>query len=128
MGERRGSWLGLVLAAVSLATGCATPAEDDGARRLAALEAEGHELDEALDTVETRLLGNQALLMTWQELGRRHQQVSALHCQNAETHMAAILKHYQRQERKARNLKRRVAAVDSSVLASGKKASKRGRN
>ena len=127
MGERRGSWLGLVVAAVSLATGCATPPEDDGAQRLAALEAEGRQMDEALDTVETRLLGNQAQLMTWQELGRRHQQVSALHCQNSETHMEAILKHYQRQEEKARGLKRRVAAVDSSMLTSGK-APKRSRN
>lgn len=126
MGERRGGWLGLVLAAVSLATGCAEP-PGDGAERLAVLEAEAQQMDEALDDVETRLLGNQATLMTWQELGRRHQQVSALHCQNSETHMAAILKHYQRQEQKARNLKRRVAAVDSSMLTSGK-APKRSRN
>lgn len=126
MGERRGGWLGLVLAAVSLATGCAEP-PDDGAERLAVLEVEARQLDEALDTVETRLLGNQAALMTWQELGRRHKQVSALHCQNSDTHMQAILKHYKRQEEKARNLKRRVAAVDSSMLTSGK-APKRSRN
>lgn len=126
MGERRGGWLGLVLAAVSLATGCAEPPAD-GAERLAVLEVEARQMDEALDTVETRLLGNQAALMTWQELGRRHQQVSALHCQNSDTHMQAILKHYQRQEEKARNMKRRVAAVDSSMLTSGK-APKRSRN
>lgn len=126
MGERRGGWLGLVLAAVALSTGCAEP-PSDGAERLAALEAEGKQMDQALDDVETRLLGNQAQLMTWQELGRRHKQVSALHCQNADTHMEAILKHYQRQEEKTRGLKRRVAAVDSSMLTSGK-APKRSRN
>jgi hypothetical protein len=91
------------------------------------LEVEARQMDEALDTVETRLLGNQAALMTWQELGRRHKQVSALHCQNSDTHMEAILKHYQRQEEKARNMKRRVAAVDSAMLTSGK-APKRSRN
>lgn len=126
MGERRGGWLGLVLAAVALSTGCAEP-PGDGAERLAALEAEGRQMDQALDDVETRLLGNQAQLMTWQELGRRHKQVSALHCQNSDAHMEAILKHYQRQEEKTRNLKRRVAAVDSSMLTSGK-APKRSRN
>jgi hypothetical protein len=126
MGERRVKWLGLVLAAVSLSTGCAEPPAD-GAERLAALEAEAKQMDEVLDTVETRLLGNQAHLMLWQEMGRRHQQVSALHCQNSDTHMEAILKHYKRQEEKARGMKRRVAAVDSSMLTSGK-APKRSRN
>src|SRR5688572_7751694 len=112
MGERWGKWLGLVVAAVSLSTGCATPAEDDGAARLAALEAEAEEMDAALDMVETRLLGNQAMLMTWQELGRRHKQVSALHCQHSDKHLEAIVTHYKKQEDKARSLKRRVAAVD----------------
>ena len=74
-----------------------------------------------------RLLGNQAMLMTWQELGRRHKQVSALHCKHSDTHLEAIVKHYQKQEDKARGLKRRVAAVDTAVLTSGK-APKRSRN
>lgn len=127
MGERRGRWLGLVVAAVSLSTGCvASP--DDGAERLAVLEAEARELDEALDTVETRLLGNQAALLMWQELGRRHQSVSALHCQHSEKHLEAMARHYAYQEEKARKLrKRRLATVDASVLASGK-ARPRSRN
>jgi hypothetical protein len=127
MGERRGRWLGLVFAAVTLSTGCETP-PDDGPARLAALEAEAREMDEALDTVETRLLGNQASLLMWQELGRRHKQVSAVHCQHADAHLEAIVNHYKKQEEKARGLKkRRVAAVDSAVLTSGK-APKRSRN
>ncbi|WP_164011817.1 hypothetical protein [Pyxidicoccus trucidator] len=130
MGIRR-MWLGLGVAAVglSLGTGCMSPSSESE-ERLAALEAEAEELDVALDDVEERLLGNQAMLQTWQEMGRRHQQVTQLHCQTADTHLMALMKHYDKQEEKARQMKRRrgtVAAVDSSVLTSGK-APKRGNN
>ena len=124
-------WLGLTVAAVglSLGTGCMSPSPEAEAR-LAALEAEGEEMDTALDTVEARLLGNQAMLQTWQELGRRHQEVTQLHCQTSDAHLVAMMKHYNKQEEKGRQLRRRrsgVAAVDSTVLTSGK-ASKRRNN
>lgn len=127
MGIRR-KWLGVSMAAVGLllGTGCSGPSPEDEAR-LAALEAEGEEMDSALDSVEERLLGNQAMLQTWQELGRRHQDVTQLHCQSADSHMVALMKHFEKQEEKGRQLRRRgrgVAAVDT-VLTSGK-ASKRG--
>jgi hypothetical protein len=130
VGIRR-MWLGLTVAAVglSLGTGCMSPSPE-AEERLAALEAEAEEMDVALDDVEERLLGNQAMLQTWQEMGRRHQQVTQLHCQTADTHLMALMKHYDKQEEKARQMKRRrgtVAAVDSSVLTSGK-APKRGNN
>jgi hypothetical protein len=78
-------------------------------------------MDAALDTVEERLLGNQARVHLWQELGRRHQHVSAIHCQHADNHTKAILAHHEKQTEKARQLKkrRRLAAVDSTVLTSG---------
>lgn len=128
----RRTWLGLALAAVGLSvgTGCMSPPPEAEAR-LAALEAEGEEMDSALDSVEERLLGNQAMLQTWQELGRRHQEVTQLHCQTADAHLVALMKHYDKQEQKGRQLRRRrsngVAAVDSTVLTSGK-APKRGNN
>ncbi len=126
--RRRGLWLGLAFIGVSLSTGCATTPPADAEARLAALETEAEQLDAALDNVETRLLGNQATLMMWQELGRRHKQVSAVHCQHANSQMEAIVKHHNRQEEKARQLKRRrVAAVDSAVLTRGK-GTKRSRN
>ncbi|GEM_PF-940370 len=123
MGIRR-MWLGLAMAAVGLClgTGCMSPSEEAEAR-LAALEAEAEEMDVVLDSVEERLLGNQAMLQTWQEMGRRHQQVTQLHCQTSDAHLMALVQHYDKQEEKARQLKRRrgtVAAVDSSVLTSGK--------
>jgi hypothetical protein len=109
--------------ALALASGCAEPPPDAEAR-LAALEAEGKKMDEALDTVEERLLGNQARMHLWQELGERHKAVSAIHCKHADANLAAMLEHQEKQEQKARKLKRRrhVASVDAMVLTSGKAA------
>lgn len=130
MGIRR-KWLGVSMTAavgLLLGTGCMSPSPE-AEQRLAALEAEGEEMDTALDSVEERLLGNQAMLQTWQELGRRHQDVTQLHCQTADAHLVALMKHYEKQEAKGRQLKRRrsVASVDSTVLTSGK-APKRSAN
>ncbi|NOJ80571.1 MULTISPECIES: hypothetical protein [Myxococcus] len=122
MGIRR-RWLGLSMAmGLSLGTGCMSPSQE-AQERLAALEAEGEAMDAVLDSVEERLLGNQAMLQTWQELGRRHQQVTQLHCETSDPHMVAMMKHYKKQEDRARQLKRRgsgVASVDKAVLTSGK--------
>jgi hypothetical protein len=117
----------MAAAGLLFGTGCSS-SSSEAEQRLAALEAEGEEMDNALDTVEERLLGNQAMLQTWQELGRRHQDVTQLHCQTADPHMVALMKHYEKQEEKGRQLKRRrsVAAVDT-VLTSGK-APKRSAN
>lgn len=114
--------LGLA-AAVGLAvtTGCGQSPEDSEAR-LAALEAEGKQMDQALDAVEDRLMGSQGRLAMWNELGRRHQEVSAIQCRVADSHIAAILKHEDKQNQKARTLKQRnsMASVDAAVLTSGK--------
>jgi hypothetical protein len=74
--------------------------------------------------VEERLLGNQARMHLWQELGERHQQISAVHCKHADANLAAILDHEEKQQEKARKLKRRrhVASVDTTVLTSSKGA------
>lgn len=119
----RGLALSVGAVALALMAGCAQPPPDAEAR-LAALEAEGKKMDEALDTVEERLLGNQARMHLWQELGERHKSVSAIHCQHADANLAAMLAHQARQEEKARKLRRRrhVAAVDAMVLTSGKTA------
>ncbi|ADO75864.1 hypothetical protein [Stigmatella aurantiaca] len=119
---KRAIGLGMAALALSGSTGCFSPPPDAEARLLA-LEAEGQKMDEALDTVEERLLGSQAQVQLWQELGRRHRQVSAVHCQHADEHTTAILAHQQKQEEKARlNKRRSVAAVDTAVLTSGKVA------
>jgi len=109
---------GLAVLVLALSTGCAEPPADAEAR-LAELEAEGKQMDAALDNVEERLLGNQAQVHLWQELGRRHRQVSAVHCQHANANMAAIVAHHEKQTEKARQLKRRLAGVGGPVLTSG---------
>src|SRR5512140_304313 len=116
---KRGVALGVAVVALSLWAGCAEPPPDAEAR-LAALEEEGQQMDAALDHVEDRLLGNQARMHLWQELGERHKTVSAIHCKHADANLAAILEHEERQEEKARKLKRShsLASVDSTVLTS----------
>lgn len=119
VGKRGGAWA-VGWMALTLWVGCARPPPDAEAR-LAELEAEGQKMDEALDNVEERLLGNQARMHVWQELGERHKQVSAVHCKHAHGNVEAIIEHEERQEQKARKLRRRhVASVDSTVLTSGK--------
>jgi hypothetical protein len=120
MAGRRRRWrLGLAAVALGLASGCVAP-PDDAEERLAQLQAEEELMDAALDAVETRLLGNQAQMHLWQELERRHQQVSAIQCRVADEHLMGIARHYAQQEAKARQFhkRRRMAAVDSAVLTS----------
>jgi hypothetical protein len=118
----RRMWLGLAAAVgLAVAPGCGRSPEEDEAR-LAVLEAEAKQMDKALDAVEDRLLSSQGRLAMWNELGRRHQEVSAIQCKVADAHIAAILKHEDKQNQKARMIKQRnsMAAVDTSVLTSGK--------
>jgi Skp family chaperone for outer membrane proteins len=118
---KRGLALSVGVLALALSAGCAQPPPDAEAR-LAALEAEGKKMDAALDNVEERLLADQARMHLWQELGERHKSVSAIHCKHADANLAAMLEHQEKQEEKARKLKRRrhVASVDAVMLTSGK--------
>jgi hypothetical protein len=116
--RRRG--LGLAALVLWLGSACAEP-PDDAEARLSELEADDKRMDQALDEVETRLLGNQATMHLWAELGRRHQEVSAIQCRVADEHLMGMARHYEHMEEKARQIKkaRRMASVDSQVLTSG---------
>jgi hypothetical protein len=116
--RRRG--LGLAALVLWLGSASAEP-PDEAEARLAELQAEDERMDQALDEVETRLLGNQATMHLWAELGRRHQEVSAIQCRVADEHLMGMAKHYAHMEEKARQMKkaRRMASVDSQVLSSG---------
>jgi hypothetical protein len=96
-------------------------ADAEAEARLAALEAEAEQLDVALDSVEERLLGNQAQLQLWAELGRRHKQVSAVHTQRSGAHFEAMVAYMERTQEKARTLKRRRVASAEPVLTSARK-------
>jgi Zn ribbon nucleic-acid-binding protein len=99
-----------------LATGCASPPAE-AETRLAELEAEEQRMDAALDSVEVRLLGNQSKVQLWQELEVRHRQVSAVHCKHADEHLMAMARHYEQQEAKARQLRKRRQVVTASAPA-----------
>ncbi|RKH57089.1 hypothetical protein D7V93_18970 [Corallococcus llansteffanensis] len=116
MGMRR-MWLGLAaVLGLTVSTGCGQSPEDSEAR-LAVLEAEGKQMDQALDAVEDRLMGSQGRLAMWNELGRRHQEVSAIQCKVSDAHLAAMMKHLDKQDQKARTVKQRNSMA--SVLTSG---------
>jgi hypothetical protein len=110
--------LGLAALGLWLASGCAAAPPEDAQARLAELQAEEERMEAALDSVEVRLLGNQSKLHLWEELGRRHRQVSAVQCQHANEHLQAMAQYFEQQEEKARQLRkrRRVATVDTKVL------------
>ncbi len=86
--------------------GC-VPEPADAAERLAELKRQGAELDAATETLEERLLGNQANLHLWQELARRHRNVSEIATINNSEHLAAMVKMIDKQHEKARKLKRK---------------------
>ncbi|HSP81746.1 MAG TPA: hypothetical protein VLQ93_24720 [Myxococcaceae bacterium] len=119
-GTRRGV-LGL-MAAGWLSSGCMMAPPEEAEARLEELRAEEERMDAALDEVESRLLWSQSRVHLWQELGRRHQEVSAIQCRVSEQHLEGIARHLEKQEERARKLRRRrrMAAMDATVLTSGK--------
>lgn len=55
-----------------------------------------------LDRIESRLLSAQARQREWQELQQRHERVSAIACENVGEHVAAMIRHEERQQEKWR--------------------------
>ncbi|MET0405013.1 MAG: hypothetical protein ABW123_21535 [Cystobacter sp.] len=99
---------------LGLTSGCEFPEDEVQARR-AQLEADEARLDKAFDTIEARLLGNQARLHLWRELEERHGQVSAIQCRVSDEHLKGMATLLQRQQEKARA--QRMASA-STVLSS----------
>ena len=73
----------------------------DAAARLAALEAEGSALNDSADQLETRLLAGQAQVHAWEELGRRHRDVSELACRVTDRHLESMVMVLEQQEEKS---------------------------
>lgn len=71
--------------------GCVTP-PPEAEVRLSEVKLQGMEIDHTLDLLEERLLVSQANVELWQEMARRHRNVSALACGNAEDHLKAMVK------------------------------------
>jgi hypothetical protein len=89
--------------------------------RLEQVKAQGAELDAATDTLEERFLGNQANLQLWQELQRRHKNVTQIALTNHNQHLAEMLRLYTAQQEKATRVRRN----NSVASASGAYVSKR---
>ena len=120
MERRRGFRVGVGCCVLGLvaAAGCAK-APPESAQRFAETKKSEIELERQLSQLEDRLLGAQAAVHLWQEIGRRHGQVSAVACENAERHLEGIVKHFEHQDEKRRLGHRRVATAKFSLSHTG---------
>jgi hypothetical protein len=103
----------IVAILLCVSAGCAAREGDPGAEaRRASFAAERKALDESLDRLEERLLGEQARVSFWTELQARHGAVSQLACKNLEEHARAVarLDGDQRPRQGASAKKSRIAA------------------
>jgi hypothetical protein len=103
-----------VLAAAGLACDQSPRA---AAERLSGLNARGAELERALEDVEERLVGNQARVHMWEEMGRRHEHVSALACENVSAHVVEMAKRLDVQHEKRRVRRGRPHARSPAMSA-----------
>lgn len=71
------------------------------------IQRDGDALTQAADDLEDRMLADQANLLLWQELARRHKQVSAIAITNHNEHFSSMVELMEHQAEKARKLKRR---------------------
>jgi hypothetical protein len=106
----------LVAALAAGGIACAKPPAE-AAERLARTKQEGAEFGRALDHVEERLLANQAQVHFWQELGRRHQHVSAIACDNVNSHALEMAKNLELQKTRNRQLRPRRDPRPETVSA-----------
>ena len=114
MGGNRRVPLAAIWVSALLSGGCFS-APESAVARLSEVQNDGKELHRSVEELEERLLGLQANVQLWQELARRHRQVSAIAIANQSEHLQAMLKLYTEQEEKARKRRKRRAAPQASV-------------
>lgn len=104
----RAGWMVAAAVAVGpLTVGCEVgPSRAEEARRLEEIQRDGDALTQAADDLEDRMLADQANLLLWQELARRHKQVSAIATTNNAEHFSSMVELLEHQAEKARKLKR----------------------
>lgn len=117
MGDRRRSWTWAALLLTPLSSGCFEPS-DEAKARLEQIKVEGKAFDAQLDAVEDRLLGNQTRVSLWQELGQRHQDVSALACANVVKHADEMVVLREKQAEKVRHHRGQLAS-DEPLAGAG---------
>ena len=123
MRARAGWVVAAVVAVGPLAAGCDVgPSREEEARRLEEIARDGDALTQAADDLEDRMLADQSNLLLWQELARRHKQVSAIATVNHSEHFSSMVELLEHQAEKARKLKRHheaEAEADEPVLDDG---------
>ncbi|OFX23684.1 MAG: hypothetical protein A2V77_22430 [Anaeromyxobacter sp. RBG_16_69_14] len=99
----------LVASALVVLGGCSTHSRLDAERQGWAVQRRG--LEDQLDRLEERLLADQARVRFWQRMRERHENVSAVACENLGRHAEGIatFQENQRQKRDALAKKNRVA-------------------
>ena len=104
-----------LMAVIALgAVGCRGPSAE-ALNRLAETKRGEVELNQALSNLEDRMLGVQATVHVWQELGRRHQQVSTIACENAGQHLVAIERHLEHQQEKQQGRRHPVVSAKTEL-------------
>lgn len=128
-------WMaGVAALGVVTAAGCQFPEPADAAARREALRRDGEDMAQAADALEDRLLGNQANLLLWDELARRHKTVSVVACRNHTEHFDEMVRLLDAQQQRARKLKRsrHVAGVggprDGTVVSAALRTGSKRRN
>ena len=108
---------GAVVASLLGAAGCFSPSPEAVAS-LAAVQRDGALLQRQMENLEDRLLGNQAKVHFWAELSERHQNVSAIACESAASHLVSMERLQLNQKRKERDKVLAVRTAETSgVLA-----------
>lgn len=101
MVETNGRWIPLVLLLATAAACGLNPAVE---RQRSRLELEQQARMETLQRIEARLLDARARSREWEELRNRHEQVSAIACENVAEHVAGMEKLQALQVEKRRRL------------------------
>lgn len=107
----------LLCSGLLLLGGCGTSAAVEAQR--AALAAEQEVRLRKLEDLEVRLVTVAARQRAWSELQARHERISAIACENAASHAAAMEAHEARQREKFRAQRARRRAVRAELEREG---------
>jgi hypothetical protein len=102
--------------------GCRGPSDAERRARLSAILEENRALNDSLDAVELRLMGDQTMVVMWQELGQRHRDVSELACHNLSGHLEAVARFIDSQEVRTGRMRTRVVAEVDPEVAHGRRS------
>ncbi len=112
---------GVVLITLLFCGACAVPPASDRDVRLARNESDHRALMAQLDDLQARLLVGAERVRFWEEMGKRHQSVSAIAVTSLEAHAIAMAQYLERDQERSRRTPGRLrqARVASVRAAEG---------